>query len=154
MEHRDRWVDMTHFMQRIYNKEKTACATILIYQNFSMSTEFLWQKGTSYMLQSENWVVNTPCHCFLNCQKQYIMYICLRKHTHNLQSHMCKWGMQHNTCFHGEQDGGHSWCNGLAVPDSWHSLVHMVHMYSGHNLKLYFSFYLKDNFINSGISAC
>jgi hypothetical protein len=46
--------------------------------------------------------------------------------------------MQHNTCFHEEQDGGHSWCNGLVVHDSWHNSVDTVHMYFGHNLKVSF----------------
>lgn len=43
--------------------------------------------------------------------------------------------MQHNTCYHEEQDGGHSWCNGRVVPDSWHNSADMVRMYFGHNLK-------------------
>ena len=46
--------------------------------------------------------------------------------------------MQHNTCYCAEQDGGHSWCNGLVVPDSWHNSADTVHMYFGHNLKVSF----------------
>jgi len=46
--------------------------------------------------------------------------------------------MQRNTCYHEEQDGGHSWCNGLVVPDSWHNSVDTVHTYFGHNLKVSF----------------
>jgi len=46
--------------------------------------------------------------------------------------------MQHNTCYREEQDGGHSWCNGLVVPDSWHNSVDTVHTYFGHNLKVLF----------------
>jgi len=46
--------------------------------------------------------------------------------------------MQHNTCYREEQDGGHSWCNGLVVPGSWHNSVGTVHMYFGHNLKVSF----------------
>jgi hypothetical protein len=43
--------------------------------------------------------------------------------------------MQHNTCYREEQDGGHSWCNGLVVPDSWHNSVDTVHTYFGHNFR-------------------
>jgi hypothetical protein len=46
--------------------------------------------------------------------------------------------MQHNTCYHEEQGGGHSWYNGLVVPDSWHNSVDTVHMYFGRNLKVSF----------------
>jgi hypothetical protein len=64
------------------------------------------------------------------------MQIHLSKHTHNLLSHRYRWDTLHSTCCHGGQDGGHSWCNGLVVLGSWHSLVHMARTYSAHNLKV------------------
>jgi hypothetical protein len=68
---------------------------------------------------------------------------------------MCRWDTLHNTCYRGEQDDGHSWCNGLVAPDSWHNLVHRAHMYSGHNLKVsLLLLYPMDNFIDLDISAC
>jgi hypothetical protein len=80
----------------------------------------------------------------------------LRKHTHNLLSQMCRLDMQHNTCYREEQDGGHSWCNGPVVPDSWHNSVDMAHTYFDHNLEVSSHFVLIQTqfYYTLHISAC